>query len=167
VRVLLYDAMLIHMLLRFAKQNISLAPNNPSAWNYLRGVLDHNKVNYAAVKTFVEPYTKPTDPTATEVVDLDNPPPSKQAELPCVPAIEFLADVYESSDEKVQAKEVRHLFSHSNIRLSIRSSSGSRWQNSTTEFVEGRFIHSHTRFITERISDTGNIVYEKRLLTRI
>ncbi|KAJ8518841.1 hypothetical protein ONZ45_g4139 [Pleurotus djamor] len=81
--------------LTYTKQNISLAPNNPSAWNYLRGVLDLTKTPYSTLETFVSLYTRPSDPDAVDIVDLDNPPPSKQAELPCTAAIEFLADVYE------------------------------------------------------------------------
>jgi hypothetical protein len=30
------------------------------------------------------------------MVDLENPAPSQGVHLPCVPAIEFLADIYES-----------------------------------------------------------------------
>ena len=77
------------------KQNISLAPNNPSAWNYLRGVLDHNKIPYATLQAFVTPYSIAQPVGDDEVVDLDHPLPSKTAELPCAAAIEFLADVYE------------------------------------------------------------------------
>ncbi|KAJ3506381.1 hypothetical protein NMY22_g17270 [Coprinellus aureogranulatus] len=41
----------------YTKQSIALAPNNASAWNYLRGVLDRFSVPYASLKGFVEPYT--------------------------------------------------------------------------------------------------------------
>jgi len=82
--------------LAFVKDNISLAPNNASAWNYFRGVLDHTHTPYSTFKCFVLPYTVQADPSATEVVDLENPLPSKGSQLPCVAAIEFLADVYES-----------------------------------------------------------------------
>jgi hypothetical protein len=34
------------------------------------------------------------------MVDLENPPPPKGAELPCVQAIEFLADIYEQAGDK-------------------------------------------------------------------
>jgi hypothetical protein len=33
--------------------------------------------------------------TVAEVIDLENPPPSKDSQLPCPAAIEFLADIYE------------------------------------------------------------------------
>jgi protein farnesyltransferase/geranylgeranyltransferase type-1 subunit alpha len=84
------------ILRRYVKENISVAPNNASAWNYLRGVLDHNHLPYSSMLTFVTPYTVVADDDATTVADLDNPLPSKGADLPCAAAIEFLADIYES-----------------------------------------------------------------------
>jgi protein farnesyltransferase/geranylgeranyltransferase type-1 subunit alpha len=87
----------------YTKQNISLAPNNASAWNYLRGVLEFNKLPLSTVATFVEPYTVPLPATIVDLVDVENPPPGKGAELPCVAAIEFQADVYE---EEAQSASV-------------------------------------------------------------
>ncbi|KAF9457729.1 protein prenylyltransferase [Collybia nuda] len=82
--------------LTYVKHNISLAANNPSAWNYLRGILDANNIPYADLGEFVKPYaTSPQDLPVSDLVDLENPPPAKGAELPCAPAIEFLADIYE------------------------------------------------------------------------
>jgi protein farnesyltransferase/geranylgeranyltransferase type-1 subunit alpha len=77
------------------KQNISLAPNNASAWNYLRGVLEFTKHPLSTVATFVQLYTVPLADDATDLVDVEHPPPGYGAELPCTAAIEFLADVYE------------------------------------------------------------------------
>lgn len=93
---------------RYVKQLISLAPNNGSAWNYLRGVLDHNKLPYSRLVDFVTPYTVPLNETANDVVDLENPPPTKGADLPCTAAIEFLADIYEEKggESIVEATEV-------------------------------------------------------------
>ncbi|KAJ7640833.1 hypothetical protein DFH06DRAFT_623398 [Mycena polygramma] len=79
----------------YVKQNISLAPNNASAWNYLRGVLEINKLPLSTVATFVRPYTVPLPAGATDLVDVENPPPGRGAELPCAAAVEFLADVDE------------------------------------------------------------------------
>ncbi|KAJ6504789.1 hypothetical protein C8R47DRAFT_158472 [Mycena vitilis] len=79
----------------YVKQNISLAPNNASAWNYLRGVLETNNLPLSTVATFVRPYTVPLPAGATDLVDVENPPPGRGAELPCAAAVEFLADVYE------------------------------------------------------------------------
>ena len=91
--------------LSFAKEKIALAPNNLSAWNYLRGALEHTSTPFATVATFVEPYTA-SEPPAADVVDLDNPLPSAGAQLPCVPALEFLADVYEKEGGEKTAKAV-------------------------------------------------------------
>jgi len=83
--------------LDYVKNSISQAPNNASAWNYLRGVLDHSHTPYSTLQLFVQPYSAPrsSDETVAEVIDLENPPPSKGAQLPCPAAIEFLADIYE------------------------------------------------------------------------
>lgn len=99
----------------FVKTKIAIAPNNASAWNYIRGVLDRSKTPYSTVQSFVTPYYVP-HPEQHEappggVVDLDDPLPSPGAQLPCVAAIEFLADIYETNggDVLVQAIEVRQL----------------------------------------------------------
>lgn len=105
---------LVWGLCRFVKQQISLAPNNPSAWNYLRGVLDHTKTEYGRVLPFVKLYcvsaaAEAWAATGGDIVDVENPPPSEGAELPCVAAIEFLADIYErekSRDGALKAIEV-------------------------------------------------------------
>ncbi|KZT69178.1 protein prenylyltransferase [Daedalea quercina L-15889] len=81
--------------LAFAKEKIALAPNNPSAWNYLRGVLEHTKTPLSALTTFVQLYTVSSPSIAPEVMDLDNPVPTEGAQLPCVNALEFQADIYE------------------------------------------------------------------------
>ena len=99
--------------LAFAKEKIALAPNNASAWNYLRGVLEHTATSFASLKQFVLPYIRPA-PSPTEainddaVVDLENPRPSPGADLPCPAAIEFLADVHEAvgGDEVQEAIKV-------------------------------------------------------------
>lgn len=94
----------------FVKQNISLAPNNPSAWNYLRGVLERSGRPFSEVKDFVLPYAHPHNPASSgDLVDLENPPPSKEADLPCPQAIEFVADIYESqggSENVLKATEL-------------------------------------------------------------
>ncbi|KAF8190430.1 hypothetical protein K438DRAFT_1971290 [Mycena galopus ATCC 62051] len=87
----------------YTKQNISLAPNNASAWNYLRGALEFNKLPLSTVATFVKPYTVPLPENLRDIVDVENPPPGKGAELPCVAAVEFLADVYE---EEAQSESI-------------------------------------------------------------
>lgn len=79
------------------KQSISLAPSNPSSWNYLRGILTHTGTPFSSVKDFVSLYAYPRDASEKrDIVDLDNPPPSDEAELPCVQAMEFLTDIWEA-----------------------------------------------------------------------
>ncbi|KAK7462933.1 CAAX geranylgeranyltransferase alpha subunit [Stygiomarasmius scandens] len=92
----------------YVKQNISLAPNNASAWNYVRGILDFNKLPYSTLAPFVQPYTVSHPDTLDDLVDLENPPPSRGAQLPCPAAIEFLADVYEreGGDSVLKATEL-------------------------------------------------------------
>ncbi|TEB34055.1 protein prenylyltransferase [Coprinellus micaceus] len=96
--------------LRYTKQSIALAPNNASAWNYLRGVLHRLSIPYASLQAFVTPYTvvsgdKPGSKDAAggeedEIIDPENPRPSPGAQLPCPAALEFLADVYEKEGER-------------------------------------------------------------------
>jgi protein farnesyltransferase/geranylgeranyltransferase type-1 subunit alpha len=61
------------------------------------------------VEAFVKPYTLGPGPAAdvekTEIVDLDNPPPTAEAELPCVQALEFLADIFEAQGAAQREKE--------------------------------------------------------------
>lgn len=55
------------------------------------------------------PYTVPQPPnhvSAEEVLDLDNPKPSQDAVLPCVAAIDFLAEVYARDGGVATAKAV-------------------------------------------------------------
>lgn len=90
---------------RYTKEKISLAPNNLSPWNYLRGILDRTKTPYESIEEFVLPYTE-SEGEPNSVVDLDNPPPSKGAQLPAVPAVEFLADIRESQGRISEATGV-------------------------------------------------------------
>ena len=97
--------------LAFVKSKISFAPNNLSAWNYLRGILDKSNTHYVELRQFVELYCAPRVGRAgkeeeVEVYDLDNPRPSSTADLPCSLAIEFLADLCEQEGENEKAIEV-------------------------------------------------------------
>src|ERR1700719_1490792 len=100
-----------YLLFSFTKQKIALAPNNASAWNYLRGVLDHNRVPYSTQEAFVVPYAVAHPPEVAptgggeNVVDLENPRPSRESQLPCSLAIEFLADIRESQGKQCKAIE--------------------------------------------------------------
>ncbi|MBW0498601.1 hypothetical protein O181_038316 [Austropuccinia psidii MF-1] len=81
--------------IEFTKSQIHKAPNNPSAWNYLRGILKRGRLPLSLVQDFVIPLTK----TAQVLTDEDSWPIdlNKQADLPVVGAIEFLADIYAAS----------------------------------------------------------------------
>lgn len=61
----------------------------------MRGVLEHTSTPFSVVGTFVRPYTQLFNPNVKDIVDLENPLPSPQAELPAAQAVEFLADMYE------------------------------------------------------------------------
>ncbi|EIM88998.1 protein prenylyltransferase [Stereum hirsutum FP-91666 SS1] len=105
----------------YTKQKIALAPNNMSAWNYLRGVLGHAHVPYPTLISFVEPYTSASPPSNDDdVVDLENPLPSKGAQLPCPAAIEFLADAYEAEGAGGLSKSVELWKSLANEHDKIR-----------------------------------------------
>ena len=102
--------------LTYVNQSISVVPNNPAAWNYLRGVLQHNARPFSSMKDFIILYStipSPGSVTDRNVVDLDNPPPAEGAELPVPAAIEFLADIWEKEGTKEgldKASEVRWNF---------------------------------------------------------
>lgn len=119
---------------RYVKQSISLVPNNASAWNYLRGLLEHNSIPYSRVITFIQPYTLSMDEQTADLVDLDNPPPSKGAHLPCALAIEFLADIYEAEggDSMLNATEASQSMFLNNLDLNTLVSCGSLLEMNTT-----------------------------------
>lgn len=96
---------------RYTKDQIALAPNNASAWNYLRGILERTGTSFSNLRSFVEPYTKTHEDRLgdEEILDLENPAPSAEAELPCVAALEFLADIYEK-DAVSKSVEVSNFF---------------------------------------------------------
>ncbi|KZV75889.1 protein prenylyltransferase [Peniophora sp. CONT] len=111
--------------LSFTKEKIALAPNNASAWNYLRGILDHTSTPYVTLTDFVLPYTSATAPVSFSpsgddgaVLDLENPPPSKGSSLPAIPALDFIADVYETEGEVQKAVPIWHSLAdeHDTIR---------------------------------------------------
>ena len=94
----------------------------------MRGILDFNKIPYASVTPFIQLYTRKRD-EGGDVVDLDNPLPSPGAELPCVAAMEFLADVYEREGGNATAKavEVRPCY-HRELDLPLSHSLSKIWK---------------------------------------
>ena len=66
-------------------------------------MLRTTKTPLSSLLTFIQPYARPQpgikdEGVSTEdvIIDLDNPLPGEAAQLPCVEALEFLADVYEA-----------------------------------------------------------------------
>ncbi|PAV15160.1 prenylyltransferase [Pyrrhoderma noxium] len=113
--------------LDYTKEKIALAPNNASAWNYLRGVLQHSGKPFSDLTEFVIPYAAPLSAEENRperendsVVDLENPRPSEGADLPCVQAIEFLADIHESSGGEQLSKAISLWKSLANEHDTIR-----------------------------------------------
>jgi protein farnesyltransferase/geranylgeranyltransferase type-1 subunit alpha len=65
---------------------------------------------YSTQAAFVEVYVvDAVDEDADRVFDLDNPPPSEGAQLPCPAAIEFMADIHEARGKEgiTEAVKVR------------------------------------------------------------
>ena len=61
----------------------------------MRGILEHSNTPFISLASFAQPYTVRRAPWDDEdVVDLDNPAPSLDADLPCVSAMDFLAEAY-------------------------------------------------------------------------
>lgn len=126
----------------FVKESIAKVPNNASAWNYLRGILDHTQTPYSTQLIFVQPYTVPRDDNVVpEIVDLENPLPSKGAQLPCNGAVEFLADIYEAEggDSLTKATEVRGGCYRSLASTDGVCSSGNHWQTTLTRCGKSRW----------------------------
>lgn len=75
--------------LNYSKLKLALSPNNPSAWNYLRGVLTRTATPFTTLLPFVLPLTAPLPETP---LIADGVTISEDAELPAFLAIEFVAD---------------------------------------------------------------------------
>ncbi|KAI8454683.1 protein prenylyltransferase [Phakopsora pachyrhizi] len=91
--------------IQYTKDQIFKSPNNPSAWNYLRGVLKRGSVSFNDLRDFVIPLTK-----RREELELMGWPEelNLQSQLPAVGAVEFLADIY-LLDQK-QSQSANDLF---------------------------------------------------------
>lgn len=121
---------------RYSKSKLALAPNNPSAWNYLRGsvprllsphvanpphrILTHTTTPLSLLIPFVSPLAiLSSAPSAAA----DDPPISDKAQLPAPLAIEFLADAMaqEGREKGAQAAEVRFLVLFAPVLEKLRS----------------------------------------------
>jgi protein farnesyltransferase/geranylgeranyltransferase type-1 subunit alpha len=109
-------------------------------------VLDHAKIPYSELQAFVLPYSLPQPPLGTppEVVDLESPLPSKDSQLPCVAAVEFMADIHEAAggSDLVKATEVGYVLHDLNKHLTHRSF-GNPWQMSMILYAKGRSLIKH------------------------
>ncbi|BGP55277.1 hypothetical protein JCM8202_000648 [Rhodotorula sphaerocarpa] len=85
----------------YAKTKLAISPNNPSAWNYLRGVLKRLGRPLSTCSDFVKPLAlnTPQSMPATE------PSVSDKAELPAWLAIEYLADAAAEDAAAMSAQE--------------------------------------------------------------
>ena len=101
---------------------------------------------YSSMLLFVQPYTVNADDVVTAVVDLDNPLPSKGADLPCAAAIEFMADIYESEggNSILKATEVCMIVFYSFFASLKFISSGHPSQTNTTQYGRSKFLSSKT-----------------------
>ena len=97
---LLLHTLIIHC--RYVKDKIALAPNNDSAWNYLRGILTRTGTSLSDLRSFVIPYTTRGDvgSFSKSTLNLEDPPPSEGSQLPAPPALEFLAEIHEEEPKK-------------------------------------------------------------------
>ncbi|GAA5971708.1 hypothetical protein JCM3765_007623 [Sporobolomyces pararoseus] len=88
--------------IQYAKTQLAISPNNPSAWNYLRGVLTRLSIPLSNVLPFVLPLALNTP----DSMPPNEPPVSSSAQLPAWLAIEFLADAKSQEAEKEKKKEI-------------------------------------------------------------
>lgn len=119
----------------------------------MRGILDRTKTPYESIEDFALPYAK-CEETLESVVDLDNPPPSKGAQLPAVPAVEFLADIRESQGRVSEATEVSSSASFpvdKSHHHPCRSCSN-YWEISLTQFGSGELSHMNSKLRFSRLT---------------
>lgn len=86
----------------YAKTQLAISPNNPSAWNYLRGVLTRLSIPLSTVVPFVTPLALNTPSSMPP----NEPSVSPKAQLPAWLAIEFLADSKNQEAEKEKSREL-------------------------------------------------------------
>ncbi|GAA5981886.1 hypothetical protein JCM10908_004655 [Rhodotorula pacifica] len=87
--------------IRYAKEKLAISPNNPSAWNYLRGILKRLQRPLSTYSDFIKPLALNTP----ETVPAGDPPISEKAELPAWLAIEYLADAAAEDAAALKADE--------------------------------------------------------------
>jgi hypothetical protein len=100
---------------------------------------------YATQAAFAELYVvDAVDAGIDDVLDLENPPPSRGAELPCPAALEFMADVHEAKGKEGVSEAVKvcqYSDSHRRLlpysRLSFMASFGARSLTRTIPYGKG------------------------------
>ncbi|GAA5945260.1 hypothetical protein JCM1841_000945, partial [Sporobolomyces salmonicolor] len=85
--------------IQYAKGKLAISPNNPSAWNYLRGVLTRLSLPLTTAIPFATPLALNTPLSMPP----NEPAVSEKAELPAWLAIEFLADA--KAEEALKEEE--------------------------------------------------------------
>ncbi|GAA5953035.1 hypothetical protein JCM21900_005046 [Sporobolomyces salmonicolor] len=85
--------------IQYAKVKLAISPNNPSAWNYLRGVLTRLSLPLTTAIPFATPLALNTPLSMPP----NEPAVSEKAELPAWLAIEFLADA--KAEEALKEEE--------------------------------------------------------------
>ncbi|KAK4056797.1 CAAX geranylgeranyltransferase alpha subunit [Microbotryomycetes sp. JL221] len=116
--------------IHYVKGKLAISPNNPSAWNYLKGVLERTQTPMSTLLPFVECLALGTP----ESMPKEEPQVSRLAELPAYLAIEFIADATaqqaKQQDSKDKAQEASALFTSLCQFDPIRSR---YWQYKATE----------------------------------
>ncbi len=79
--------------IQYTKAAISMAPQNQSPWNYLRGVLREKGMGLVELKTFAEQYA-----------DLE-----KEDDVRSSHALDFMADVYAEEEQKERSGKALEL----------------------------------------------------------
>ncbi|GAA6060079.1 hypothetical protein JCM10212_003040 [Sporobolomyces blumeae] len=85
----------------FAKTKLAMSPNNPSAWNYLRGIL----TRFSIPLSTVVPFATPLALNSPASMPPNEPTVSDKAELPAWLAIEFLADAKSEEAKKAGQRD--------------------------------------------------------------
>ncbi|KAK6529874.1 CAAX geranylgeranyltransferase alpha subunit [Arthrobotrys megalospora] len=75
--------------IKFAKEAISKAPQNPSPWNYLKAVLRKGNINLASLKDFCERFA----------------PVHPEGEISSSHALDILSEIYDEAGDFVRAEQ--------------------------------------------------------------
>ncbi|KAM0746101.1 protein prenylyltransferase [Meredithblackwellia eburnea MCA 4105] len=103
--------------IEYAKEKLAISPNNPSAWNYLRGILKRTSTPLSSLIDFVRPFTiSPPSSGSGSSFESEKEGESEVVEnaggptLPAPLAIEFLADALVESGKGEEREEAIALY---------------------------------------------------------